>query len=308
MILKFIKGGYDKISSALGKTRSALTQTIKKLFSGKVDEEVIENLEELFYEADLGVKTSVELVEKIKTLYTENKSITADQVMEEIQKEILLILGKQSSNIIELQKEGPTIFFIVGVNGNGKTTSTAKLAKIYKDAGKKVLLAAADTFRAAATEQLTMWAEKIDVDIVKGQHKSDPSAVVFDAVSAAKSRGTDVLLIDTAGRLHTKTDLMQELGKMKRVCNNVLENSPHEILLTLDASTGQNAIDQTKVFNKFTPVSGLILTKLDGTAKGGIAVAIQRELGIPIKFIGTGEGVDDLEAFDSESFVSALFE
>ena len=308
MILKFIKGGYKKISSALGKTRSALTQTIKDLFSGKVDEETLESLEELFYEADLGVKTSVELVEKIKTLYKENSSITADEVMEEIQKEILLILGSQSSSVTELQLDGPTVFFIVGVNGNGKTTSAAKLAKKYKDSGKKVLLAAADTFRAAATEQLDMWAKKIGVDIVKGQHKSDPSSVVFDAVSAAKSRGCDVLIIDTAGRLHTKTDLMQELGKMKRVCGKVIPESPHEILLALDATTGQNAIDQAKIFNNYTPITGLILTKLDGTAKGGITVAIQRELGIPIKFIGTGEGVEDMEAFVAENFVSALFE
>ncbi|MFT4552266.1 MAG: fused signal recognition particle receptor [Chlamydiales bacterium] len=308
MILKFIKSGYKKISSALGKTRSALTQTIKDLFSGKVDEETLESLEELFYEADLGVKTSVELVEKIRTLYKNNSSITADEVMEEIQKEILLILNKQSSSVRDLQLEGPTVFFIVGVNGNGKTTSAAKLAKRYKDAGKKVLLAAADTFRAAATEQLDMWAKKVGVDIVKGQHKSDPSAVVFDAVSAAKSRNCDVLIIDTAGRLHTKTDLMQELGKMKRVCSKIIPESPHEILLALDATTGQNAIDQAKIFNNYTPITGLILTKLDGTAKGGITVAIQRELGIPIKFIGTGEGIEDMEAFVAENFVSALFE
>lgn len=308
MILKFIKGGYEKISSALGKTRSALTRTIKDLFSGKVDEETLESLEELFFEADLGVKTSVELVEKIKALYKDNSSITADEVMEEIQKEILLILGKQSSSVTELKTDGPTVFFIVGVNGNGKTTSAAKLAKKYKDEGKKVLLAAADTFRAAATEQLDMWAGKVGVDIVKGQHKSDPSAVVFDAVTAAKSRGCDVLIIDTAGRLHTKTDLMQELGKMKRVCGKIIPEAPHEILLALDATTGQNAIDQAKIFNNYTPITGLVLTKLDGTAKGGITVAIQRELGIPIKFIGTGEGVEDMEAFVAENFVSALFE
>ncbi len=203
----------------------------------------------------------------------------------------------------------PAIFLIVGVNGNGKTTSVAKLSHLLKQNNKKVLVAAADTFRAAAIEQLETWAEKLKIDIVKGAPKSDPAAVTFDAIQAAKARGCDVVLIDTAGRLHTKTPLMQELEKIKRSCQKASSNGgPHETLLVLDATTGQNAIDQAKHFHKFTPLTGIILTKLDGTAKGGIIIAIQRELGIPIKFIGTGEQIDDMQPFDPQKFVESLFE
>jgi fused signal recognition particle receptor len=197
---------------------------------------------------------------------------------------------------------------IVGVNGNGKTTSVAKLANRFKINKKNVLIAAADTFRAAAVEQLDIWAQRLKVDIVKGTSHSDPAAVTFDAVQAGKSRKTDVVIIDTAGRLHTKIPLMQELAKIKRSCQKVIPNSPHETLLVLDATTGQNAIDQAKVFNEFTPITGIILTKLDGTAKGGIVISIQRQLGIPIKFIGVGEGLEDLEPFDAQNFVNALFD
>lgn len=308
MILKFVKSGYGKVKSALGKTRSVLTTRLKGLISGKVDEEALENLEQLFYEADFGVKTSLDLVKKVQDIYKAHPSLTADEILKEVHRELLDILKKDTDSLIETENKLPTIIFIVGVNGNGKTTSAAKLAKKYKDDNKKVLLAAADTFRAAATEQLVMWAKQVDINIIKGQHKSDPSAIIYDAVCAAKTRDIDVLIIDTAGRLHTKADLMQELNKMKRVCDKVHPGSPHEILLTLDATTGQNAIEQAKIFNNHTPLTGLILTKLDGTAKGGIAIAIQRELNIPIKFIGTGEGLEDLQVFDAESFVSALLE
>jgi fused signal recognition particle receptor len=196
---------------------------------------------------------------------------------------------------------------IVGVNGNGKTTATAKLAKRFQDAGKTVMMAAADTFRAAAVEQLETWAHRLQLDIVKGSPKSDPAAVAFDALTAAKARGADVVIVDTAGRLHTKTPLMQELEKIRRTCQKVVPSSPHEVLLVLDATTGQNGVEQAQTFCKFVPITGLILTKIDGTAKGGVAINIQRQLGIPILFLGTGEGVEDLEPFEAGVFVKGLF-
>ena len=201
----------------------------------------------------------------------------------------------------------PTVILIVGVNGNGKTTSVAKLAKLFKSQGKSVLLAATDTFRAAGMEQLETWGKKLEIDVVKGLPKSDPAAVAFDAITAAKARGVDVLLIDTAGRLHTKTHLMQELEKVRRTLGKVLPGSPHETWLVLDATTGQNAVDQAKIFHEFTPLTGLVLTKLDGSAKGGIVFHIHQVLHAPIRFVGVGEGEDDLLPFDPESFVNALF-
>lgn len=308
MILNFMKSGCRKVKEALNKTRSILASSIKNLIGEKIDENSLEKLEELFYEIDLGIKTSHELVEKVKELYKKQKTIDEKIVLEEMKKATLNIMGERNPEIEKAPLGTPTIIFVVGVNGNGKTTSVAKLAKKFKDEGKNVLLAAADTFRAAATEQLEIWAKHIGVNIIKGKEKSDPSAIVFDAINAAKARNIDILLIDTAGRLHTKTNLMQELAKMKKVCQKNLDNSPHETLLVIDASVGQNAIDQANTFHQYTPITGLILTKLDGTAKGGITVSIQRELGIPIKFIGTGENIKDLISFNARDFVSALFE
>jgi len=309
MILDFLKGSYKKVRAALGKTRSTLTNAIKGLFSGKVvNEESLEQLEEIFYESDLGVKTSQELVEKVRILYEKDSSLNAEQVIAKIKEEILSIIGNKSLALKEAPTGQPTVIFIVGVNGNGKTTTCAKLAKHYLDNNKKVLLAAADTFRAAAVDQLSKWADTLGVDIIKGQANHDPSAVIYDAVEAAIARHADVLIIDTAGRLHTKSTLMQELEKMKRVCNKVLPEAPHEILLVIDATIGQNAIDQAQIFNQYTKLTGLVLTKLDGTAKGGITIAIQRELDIPIKFLGVGEGVNDFGPFAPEAFVDSLFE
>ena len=307
MILNFIKTSYNKVKNALGKTRSLLGNKLKTLFLGKLDEATLEQLEQLFYEADLGVQTSQLLVEKIRTLHQKNPDLKGDELLAEVKKELITILQKYSADLIT-SPQGPTVFLIIGVNGNGKTTSVAKLTKKLVDQKKKVLIAGADTFRAAAMEQLEVWAQRLNVEMVKGLPKSDPASVVFDAVSAAKARNYDIVIIDTAGRLHTKTPLMQELEKIKRSCQKVVPGSPHETLLVLDATTGQNAIDQAKIFNKFTPISGIILTKLDGTAKGGIVISIQQQLGIPIKFIGVGEGMDDLEPFDAESFVNALFD
>lgn len=309
MIFKFLKSSFNKVKQALSKTRSFLGDKIRALFQGKLDEETLEKLEQLFYEADLGVQTAQELTEKVRQIHQKNPSLKGDDLLNAIKNELIQVINRcHSDKQITTQVTSPHVILIIGVNGNGKTTSVAKLAKRYIDNNQKVLIAAADTFRAAAIEQLDIWAQRLKIDIVKGSAKSDPAAVTFDAVTAAKARGNDVVIIDTAGRLHTKTHLMQELEKIKRSCHKVIPGSPHEILLVLDATTGQNGIDQAKTFHQFTPITGIILSKLDGTAKGGIVISIQRQLGIPIKFIGVGEGPDDLEPFDAEMFVNALFD
>jgi fused signal recognition particle receptor len=247
----------------------------------------------------------MELTAMVKALHAKDRSLKGQALLAEVERAILRIVSVEEQ--AEQPMGSPHVIMVVGVNGNGKTTSVAKLAKRYQDGGKKVVVAAADTFRAAAVEQLSLWAEKTGVDIVKGAPHSDPAAVAFDAVSAGKARNADLVIIDTAGRLHTKLPLMQELEKIKRSCRKFISDAPHETLLVLDATTGQNAIEQAKVFHRYTPVSGLILTKLDGSAKGGIIVAIQRQLHIPVKYIGIGEGIDDLAPFDPKLYVEALF-
>lgn len=309
MILNFLKGSYEKFKKALSKTGSVLGHKLRVLFAKPLDEETLEQLERVLYEADLGVKMSTQLAQKIRDLHIRQPNIKPEDLLKEIQRDIVeMMKNNNSTPKVTSTHTTPQVILVVGVNGNGKTTSVAKLAKLYQNQGKKVLLAAADTFRAAAVEQLERWAHKLDIDIVKGAAKSDPASVVFDAVTAAKARQTDILIIDTAGRLHTKTNLMQELEKIKRSCHKVLPNSPSEILLVLDATTGQNAIDQASIFHKHTPLTGLILTKLDGTAKGGIVIGIQQQLGIPIQYIGFGESIEDFEAFNADTFVQALFE
>ncbi len=230
--------------------------------------------------------------------------MTSEELVDVIRQELLKNMQIPS----HITEGSPHVILVVGVNGNGKTTSIAKMAHRYQEAGKKVVLGAADTFRAAAIEQLEMWAHRLKVDIVKGHPNSDPSAVAFDAVAAGKARNADVVIIDTAGRLHTKIPLMQELEKIRRSCRKVVPDAPHETLLVLDATTGQNAIDQAQTFHKFTPLTGLVLTKLDGTAKGGTVLAIQKKLALPIKFIGVGEGAEDLQPFDAKAFIDAMFE
>ncbi len=309
MVLNFLKSGYNKVKQALAKTSAALSSRLHALFGGRLDEATLDRLEQLLYEADLGVETATELTKKIREVHAKEPSLNGDAFIQILKDEIFSILNQSGSGINENDLPGePTVILIVGVNGNGKTTSVAKLAKRFSGIGKKVLVGAADTFRAAAIEQLETWAHRLDIDIVKGQPKADPAAVAFDTVTAAKARAIDIVLLDTAGRLHTKTPLMQELQKIRRSCSKVIANSPHETLLVLDATTGQNAIEQAKIFNQFTPVTGLILTKLDGSARGGIVVAIQRKLGIPVKFIGVGEGADDLMPFDARSYIDALFD
>lgn len=305
MVLKFIKASYSTVKNALTQTGSLIGDKLRLLFKGPVNETLLDKLEEILYEADLGVAYAAELTDQIRQKLKKDPSISGDVLIDDIRKKILHHLKQHTYQ--ENLKTSPHVILIVGVNGNGKTTSLAKLAHFYHQAGKKVILGAADTFRAAASEQLEIWAQRLKIDIVKGNPKSDPSSVVFDTVSAGVSRHADIVLIDTAGRLHTKIPLMQELEKIKRSCKKIIPDAPHETLLVLDATTGQNAVDQAQTFNKFTPITGLILTKLDGTAKGGTLIAIQRKLGIPVKFIGVGEGIEDLQPFDPESFVEALF-
>ncbi len=308
MVLEFLKSSYNKVKAALSRARSLLGGKIKSLFSGKIDGNTLEQLEQLLYEADFGVQTATELTDKVRELYKQNPSLKTDDYLDAIRKYLTELLNRYPPQLNEVPSGTTQVILIVGVNGNGKTTSVAKLANLLTQNGKKVLVGAADTFRAAAMEQLEIWADRLKIDIVKGAPKCDPAAVAFDSIQAAKSRKCDTVIIDTAGRLHTKTPLMQELEKIRRSCQKASPGTPHETLLVLDATTGQNAIDQAKHFHKFTPITGIILTKLDGTAKGGIVVSIQREIGVPVKFIGIGEAIDDLQPFDSQSFVNNLFD
>ena len=308
MVLDFFKSGYKTLQKALQKSRSFLQDKLKALFSGKIDEEVLEKLEQLFYEADLGAKTSQELVQKTREFHKKNPQAESDEIIRFLQNELLNTLRSFDFRIKQREKNtGPTSILLVGANGNGKTTSIARLAHLLKAEGKTALLAAADTFRAGAQEQLAIWAERLGIDIVSGTYKGDPAAVAFDAFMAAKARGSDFLLIDTAGRLENKTHLMKELEKIRRTLQKIDPTSPHETLLVLDASIGQNGLDQALSFHEVTPLSGIVLTKMDGTAKGGMAFSIMRTLQVPVKFIGLGEGLSDFAQFEPESFVQALF-
>jgi fused signal recognition particle receptor len=298
-------GGYfSRLKNRLAKTRRSLADGLDKIFiSGRrIDDEVMEDLEELLITADIGVQTAMELIERLSS-----SNITdAEQLKRQLCDQILSVLKTQPP-IAKSPASTPYIIMVVGVNGVGKTTTIGKLAANATSSGKKVLIAAGDTFRAAAIEQLTIWAERAGADIVKHKENADPAAVAFDAVAAASARGTDIVLIDTAGRLHTKVNLMEELKKIKRSIAKQIPDAPHEILLVLDATTGQNAISQAQLFNDALGVTGLVLTKLDGTAKGGIVVGICSTLNIPLQYIGIGEQIEDLREFDPELFVKALF-
>ena len=297
------KGFVKTLKERLKKTRDVLG--LSQLSGRTVDESLFEELEERLILADVGVKTTLKLVERLKTEAKRKKLKTSDELVEVLKMELKGILKNCRG---KLNTEGkPSVILVLGVNGVGKTTTIGKLAKQLKDKGYSVLIAAADTFRAAAIEQLEEWAKRAGVRIVKGQEGSDPGAVVFDAVHSAKSKGDDVLIVDTAGRLHNKEGLMREIQKIKKVIGRELPGQPAEILLVLDANTGQNAISQAKAFKEITDVTGIALTKLDGTAKGGIVVAICNELKIPIKLVGVGEGIEDLREFDPDEFVDAMF-
>ncbi len=307
-MLGFIKSGFQKVKSALAKTRSLLGGKISALFSKPLDEKTFEELERILYEADLGSICAGEFVEKTKQFLRKNPEASQEQIVQSLRDFALQILNTPPKAMpVEKKSSEPLVILVVGVNGSGKTTTIAKLAHNFQAEKKNVLLAAGDTFRAAAIEQLTTWAERLGCEIIKSQSSADPAAVAYDAVSAAKARGADVVIIDTAGRLQNRSELMRELEKIRKVCAKVVPDAPHETLLVLDATTGQNAIDQANIFHQFTPLTGIVLTKLDGSAKGGIALAIYKQLGIPVRWIGVGEKMEDLLPFEKESYVNALF-
>jgi fused signal recognition particle receptor len=300
-------GLFKKIKSALKKTRSFLGAKIRALFGSPWNEETFDQLEQILYQADIGSQVTQEFIADLKTYLRQNPEAPSEQIVARMRTFAEHLLNAPAK--VQPPASGhPLVYLIVGINGSGKTTSIAKLAHQLKSEGKKVLLAAGDTFRAGAIDQLALWADRLGIEIVKAQPGSDPSSVAFDALSAAKNRGADAVLIDTAGRLQNKTDLMQELEKIRRVCNKVVPGSPHEIILVLDATIGQNAIDQARVFHQFTPLTGILMAKLDGSAKGGVILPIYRELGIPIRWVGTGEQIDDLSPFSVAEYVSGLFD
>jgi len=293
------------LQESLKKTREGTFKKLNRIFTAKrkIDDELLDEIEEILIAGDVGVDTSLDIIENIKQRVRDDKYETSDELEFLIQDEIKNILLSPESN----KKEGLQIILVVGVNGTGKTTSIAKLAYKFKSEGKTVLLAAADTFRAAAIEQLSIWAERVNCGIIKHQDGADPSAVVYDAISAAQARSVDYLIVDTAGRLHTKSNLMAELNKIFRVIQKQIPTAPDQVILVLDACTGQNAVNQAKEFHQATPVDSIFLSKLDGTAKGGVVLAINKELQIPVKYIGTGEKIDDMEEFNPDSFVEGLF-
>ncbi len=302
-------GFFSRLRKGLEKTKNSLIQNIETVVRGyaKIDEEMYEDLEAIMLTGDIGIETTDYLLGKIREGVKSKEIENGDDVVPYLEKCIVALLEENNEPVPD--RTGSTeVIFIVGVNGVGKTTTIGKLAKYYTQQGKSVMLAAGDTFRAAASEQLTIWAQRTGVPIVKHQEGADAAAVVFDATASAKARGIDILLVDTAGRLQTKSNLMEELRKMARVAGRNIEGAPHETLLVLDATTGQNAVSQAKLFGDVVPLTGVVLTKLDGTAKGGIILSVKRELGVPVRWVGVGEGVDDLRPFDAAQFADALFD
>jgi fused signal recognition particle receptor len=297
-------GYFRRLKDRLSKTRKTFSDGFDNIFAAKerIDDDLLEQLEELLITSDIGVQTTSTLIQNVSS----SKIIEVDQIKSLLKDEILAILQPCKSDP-EKTMSSPWVIMVVGVNGTGKTTTIGKLAARATASGKKVLIAAADTFRAAAIEQLVIWAERAQADIIKHREMADPAAVAFDAVEAAIARGADMVLIDTAGRLHTKVNLMEELKKIKRIISKKIPDAPQEILLVLDATTGQNALSQAQLFNDALGVTGLALTKLDGTAKGGIVISICNSLKIPLKYIGIGEKIEDLQKFDATQFVRALF-
>jgi len=306
---------FDKIKEGLSKTRDAMHDKIAAVvpIGGRVDDETLDEIEAILIQSDIGLETSSEIIEELRRAVREEKiSDGPEGVMRLLQERLAAAVALGEDGALPMGSAplpgAPFVVLVVGVNGAGKTTTVGKLAKQYADAGKTVIVAACDTFRAGAVAQLDVWAERAGVDIVRAQQGADPAAVAFDALAAAKHRGVDVLLVDTAGRLQNKTNLMEELKKIRRSLAKQDPQAPHETLLVLDATNGQNALSQAREFNQTTELTGLALTKLDGTAKGGIVVALRKEMDLPVKLIGVGEGVDDLQPFDGEDFARALFE
>ncbi|WP_338452023.1 signal recognition particle-docking protein FtsY [Niallia oryzisoli] len=301
----------EKFKDGLSKTRNSFSDRVNELVSRyrKVDEDFFEELEEILIQADVGFDTVMTLIEELKREVQRKNIQDPTEVQSVISEKLVAIYdrGDNTSSSLNIQESGLTVILFVGVNGVGKTTTIGKLGHQFKSEGKKVLMAAGDTFRAGAIEQLEVWGERVGVEVIKQAAGSDPAAVMYDAIQAAKSRNADILLCDTAGRLQNKVNLMKELEKVKRVIEREIPGAPHEVLLVLDATTGQNAMIQAKTFKDATDVTGIVLTKLDGTAKGGIVLAIRNELDIPVKFVGLGEKMDDLQTFNAEQYVYGLF-
>ena len=300
-------GFFEKLKKGLSKTKQAIFGKIDALFKHfvRVDEDLFEELEELLIEADIGVDTTEELLDTLREWVKDTREKDPEAVKRELYRMLKEMLGDAEPLRLDTK---PSVILVIGVNGGGKTTSIGKIAAELHANKKKVIVAAADTFRAAATEQLAVWCQRAKVDLIRGGDGADPAAVVFDAVQAAKSRGADVLIVDTAGRLHNKKNLMDELAKINRVILRELPDAAKETLLVVDATTGQNGIAQAKEFRGAADITGLVLTKLDGTAKGGVVLTIKKQLGIPVKYIGVGEGIDDMKTFDPEEFAEALFQ
>ena len=301
----------EKFKQGLAKTRNSFSSRVNELVARyrKVDEDFFEELEEILIQADVGFETVMQLIDELKMEVKRRNISDTSEVQAVISEKLVDIYqsGEDDTSELNIQNDGLTVILFVGVNGVGKTTTIGKLAHKFKSEGKSVVLAAGDTFRAGAIEQLEVWGERVGVDVIKQSEGSDPAAVMFDAIQAAKARNVDILICDTAGRLQNKVNLMKELEKVKRVIEREVPGAPHEVLLVLDATTGQNALIQAKTFKEATNVSGIVLTKLDGTAKGGIVIAIRNELHIPVKFVGLGEQMDDLQEFDAEKYVYGLF-
>lgn len=301
-------GFFARLKEGLTKTRQNFIDKVEEVFTGrkKIDEQLYEELEEVLIRSDVGVNTSFKLVEQLREEVKKQKISEPNKLPLILQELITELLGEEEK--LALAKQGPSIILVVGVNGVGKTTTIGKLANYFKKEGKRVIMAAGDTFRAAAIDQLEVWGERAGVEVIKQLEGADPAAVAYDAVQAAKSRGMDIVLVDTAGRLHNKVNLMEELRKIKRVIEREIPGAPHEVLLVLDATTGQNALQQAKLFQEVAGVTGIVLTKLDGTARGGVVLGIRGETQIPVKWIGIGERMEDLRPFVPKDFAAALFE
>lgn len=309
----FSKDKKDKLDKGLEKTKENVFGKLSRAVAGKskVDEDALDDIEEALITSDIGVETTLKIIERLEERVAKHKYLDAKELNTFLKDEMSLLL-EESNNSDELeftvpQTDGPYVIMVVGVNGVGKTTTIGKLAHQFKQAGKKVVLGAADTFRAAAVDQLVIWSERVGIDIVKQEMGSDPASVAFDTVQSAKNKGADVVIIDTAGRLHNKVNLMNELTKIRNVMSKVIPDAPHDVMLVLDASTGQNAIEQAKQFTLATKVDSLALSKLDGTAKGGVVIGISDQFKIPVRYIGVGEGIEDLQVFNKKEFVDSLF-
>lgn len=316
-MLKFIKNLFGKseqqekeeLKESLQKTKTSLLDKIARVIAGKskVDDEVLDELEAVLISADVGVDTTIEIIERLQKRVKEQKYLNTEELHKILQEEIQQMLVLPPASIFTVDAK-PYVIMVVGVNGVGKTTTIGKLANMFKQSGYSVMLGAADTFRAAAIDQLKVWADRVGVPIITQQHGSDPASVAFDTLQSAKAKNIDVVIIDTAGRLHNKVNLMNELSKVKNVMKKVIPDAPHEVLLVLDATTGQNAFEQCKQFTNATQVNAIALTKLDGTAKGGVAIGLSHQFNIPIKYIGTGEKLTDIQLFDAQKYIQSIFE